>query len=75
MRVLKFDRLEADALRGLGFEISDGDEAKFSGHITVSAIRPDGDEKFLLTISFPGGTFDCVARRAAVLATAGDSSF
>jgi hypothetical protein len=61
MRVLKFDRYQADdALRALGFNIEEGGVAKMTGTMTISASRTFDTDCLLLEIKLPTGhLLDC----------------
>jgi hypothetical protein len=70
MRVLKFDRYQADAtLRALGFNIEEDGVAKITGPMTISASRTCDTDCLLLEIKLPNGhLLDCKTS-CAVLAT------
>jgi hypothetical protein len=56
MRVLKFDRYQADAaLRALGFNIEEDGVAKITGSMTISASRTFDTDCLLLEIKLPNG--------------------
>jgi len=61
MRVLKFDRYQADAaLRALGFNIEEHGVAKITGSMTISASRTSDTDCLLLEIKLPNGhLLDC----------------
>ena len=61
MRVLKFDRDQADAtLRTLGFHIEKDGVAKITGSMTISARPTSGADCLLLEIKLPNGhLLDC----------------
>ena len=61
MRILKFDRYQADAaLRALGFNIEKDGVAKITGSMTISASRTFDTDCLLLEIKLPNGhLLDC----------------
>jgi hypothetical protein len=70
MRVLKFDRYQADAtLRALGFDIEKDGVGKMTGIMTISASRTFDTDCLLLEIKLPNGhLLDCKTSCAVLAA-------
>jgi hypothetical protein len=73
MRVSKFDKQEAAALRALRFTIDDDREvARITGETKVEVIRPSHNNVFELSVVLPNGSrLNCSMPRARLLDAAG----
>jgi hypothetical protein len=69
MRLLRFDRQADAALRAIGFNIEEnGDVAKITGHMTISAVRCSDSDSLLLEIELPNGhLLDCKTSCAVLM--------
>jgi hypothetical protein len=69
MRLLRFDRQADAALRTIGFNIEEnGDVAKITGHMTISAVRSSDSDSLLLEIELPNGhLLDCKTSCAVLM--------